>query len=202
MFDFDFNKAYVLEDERVKLSPLQIEHVSDLLDIANEPEIWKYSFIKGDGEQNLRNYIAGAINQRHHKKEYPFIVYDKQTNQYAGCTRYCEISPNIQSIRLGYTWYGEKFRGTGLNKHCKYLLFQFAFEQMGTERIGLASYAENLRSIAAMESVGCKKEGVFRGIFPSQDGKGRTDAVLLSILRLEWENQVKNELKNKIDSFR
>lgn len=198
MFDFDFNKDYILEDERVKLSPLQIDNVSDLLEIANEPDIWNYSFIKGNGEKKLRNYIAGAINQRHNQKEYPFIVYDKKTNQYAGCTRYCEISPNIQSIRLGYTWYGERFRGTGLNKHCKYLLFQFAFEKMGAERIGLAAYSENLRSIAAMESVGCKKEGVFRGIFPSLDGEGRTDAVLLSILKPEWEKNVKHELKGKL----
>lgn len=201
MFALDFQQEYILEDERARLSPLHIEHVSDLLEIANEPGIWDYSFIKGDGEKNLRDYIAGAINQRHNKKEYPFIVFDKQTNQYAGCTRYCDISPDIQSIRLGYTWYGEKFRGTGLNKHCKYLLFQFAFEKMGAERIGLAAYSENLRSIAAMESVGCKKEGVFRSIFPYLDGKGRTDAVLLSILKSEWENQVKQELKNKIDSF-
>ncbi|SHO60811.1 GNAT family N-acetyltransferase [Algoriphagus zhangzhouensis] len=198
MFDFDFNKDYILEDERVKLSPLQIDNVSDLLEIANEPDIWNYSFIKGNGEKKLRNYIAGAINQRHNQKEYPFIVFDKQTNQYAGCTRYCEISPNIQSIRLGYTWYGERFRGTGLNKHCKYLLFQFAFEKMGAERIGLAAYSENLRSIAAMESVGCKKEGVFRGIFPSLDGKGRTDAVLLSILKPEWEKHVKHVLRGKL----
>jgi len=198
MFDFDFNKEYILEDDRVRLSPLKIEHVADLLEIANEPGIWNYSFIKGDGEQNLRVYIAGAINQRHNQKEYPFIVFDKLTGQFAGCTRYCEISPNIQSIRLGYTWYGAKFRGTGLNKHCKYLLFQFAFEKMGAERIGLAAYSENLRSIAAMQRVGCKKEGVFRGIFPSLDGKGRTDAVLLSILKTEWENQVKSELSNKL----
>lgn len=198
MFDFDFSKEYILEDERVRLSPLQMDHVSDLLDIANEPDIWKYSFIKGDGEKNLTSYIAGTINQRHNQKEYPFIVFDKLANQYAGCTRYCDISPNIQSIRLGYTWYGERFRGTGLNKHCKFLLFQFAFEKMGAERIGLAAYAENLRSIAAMESVGCTKEGVFRGIFPSLDGEGRTDAVLLSILKAEWEKNLKTLLKNKI----
>jgi hypothetical protein len=28
----------------------------------------------------------------------------------------------LKTLLLGFTWYGKQFRGTGLNKHCKYLL--------------------------------------------------------------------------------
>ena len=202
MLNFNFKENYILEDDFVKLSPLKIEHVEHLLDIANESDIWKYSFIKGNGIENLTKYIQAAIDNRKAKKEYPFVVFDKTKNEFAGSTRYCEINPILKAIRLGYTWYGKEFRGTGLNKHCKYVLFQFAFEQMDVERIGLGSYIENEISIAAMESVGCKKEGVLRGIFPATNGVGRTDAVLMSILKNEWNDTVKFELENKLNKKR
>ncbi|MCD2258933.1 GNAT family N-acetyltransferase [Psychroserpens luteolus] len=199
MLNFNFKDNYILEDDVVKLSPLKIEHVHDLIDIANESDIWKYSFIKGDGVKNLTAYIQSTINNRKAEKDYPFIVFDKIKNKFAGSTRYCEITPILKAIRLGYTWYGKEFRGTGLNKHCKYLLFKFAFENMGAERIGLGAYVENDISIAAMESVGCKKEGVLRSIFPAIDGIGRTDAVLMSILKTDWESSVKSQLQKRLN---
>ncbi|MFI0428207.1 GNAT family N-acetyltransferase [Mariniflexile sp. HMF6888] len=199
MLNFNFKKNYILEDDFVKLSPLKIEHVENLLEIANEIDIWKYSFVKGDGVENLTKYIQSTIDNRKEEKEYPFVVYDKIKNQYAGSTRYCEIVPSLKAIRLGYTWYGKEFRGTGLNKHCKYLLFEFAFEKMGAERIGLGAYIENEISIAAMQSVGCQKEGILRGIFPATNGIGRTDGILLSILKNEWNENIKSELKNKLN---
>lgn len=198
MLNINFNKDYILEDDFVKMSPLKIEHVEDLIEIANETDIWKYSFIKGNGIENLTKYIQSAIESRNAKKDYPFIIFDKINKQFAGSTRYCEIVPSLKSIRLGYTWYGEKFRGTGLNKHCKYLLFEFAFEKMEAERIGLGAYVENVRSIRAMKSVGCQKEGILRGIFPAINGIGRSDGILMSILKNEWNENVKYELKNKL----
>ncbi len=199
MLNFNFKENHILEDDFVKLSPLKIEHVENLIEIANETDIWKYSFVKGNGIENLTKYIQSTIDNRKLEKEYPFVVYDKIKNQFAGSTRYCEIVPSLKAIRLGYTWYGKQFRGTGLNKHCKYLLFEFAFEKMGTERIGLGAYIENNISIKAMESVGCQKEGILRGIFPATNGIGRTDGVLMSILKDDWNEKVKSELKNKLN---
>ena len=195
---FDFSKDYILEDEIVCLKPLKLDHVNDLLHIANEPNIWDYSFVKGNGLENLRSYIRSAIKARNDKNEYPFLVVDKRTNEVAGCTRFCKISLDLKNTRLGYTWYGKKFQGTGLNKHCKFLMFEFAFNTMEMYHIGLGAYEENLRSIAAMKSVGCTIEGRFRKALPSPNTNGRSDAVLLSILRDEWINSKREMLKGKL----
>ena len=100
---FSFEKDYVLEDDFVKLSPLKIEHVKDLLEISDEADIWTYSFVKGNGKENLQNYIQATLNGRKAGKEYPFVVFDKIQNQYAGCTRFYDIIPSLQSLRIGYT---------------------------------------------------------------------------------------------------
>ena len=198
MNTFNFDSEITLENDVVKLRPIKLSDVKHLTTISLEPNIWDYSFVKGDGERNLTNYISEAIQARKNKTAYTFIVYDKRKQQYAGCTRFSEINTFLNTIRLGYTWYGKQFQGTGLNKHCKYLLFQYAFEIIGFERVGLSSYIENERSIYAMLSVGCKKEGVFRNMFPSVSGEGRTDAILLSILKGEWFSTEKEKLNLKL----
>ncbi len=197
---FNFSKNYVLENDFAKLIPLSEEHIFPLAQISKDPEIWKYFLEKGDTINRLTAYIQRAIKNRNLGSEYPFVVYDKQNEKFAGVTRLYEYSDSLKTIKLGHTWYGKQFRGSGLNKHCKYLLLDFTFEKLKVERIGFGSYIDNIVSVAAMKSIGCKKEGIMRNMFPSIDGNGRTDAILLSILKDEWFTIVKSELTNKINA--
>jgi len=194
----NFFGTEILEDASVLLRPLQLSDVDHLLPFAlNEPEIWTYSLISGAGKQNLVNYIRVAVEARDTCREIPFIVYDKQKQQYAGSTRFYDIQPANKTLQLGYTWYGKNFRGTGLNKHCKFLLLDYAFDQLGMERVEFRADERNARSIAAMQSIGCVLEGVLRsnGITSTGD---RRSSVILSILKNEWMSEVKERLKNKI----
>ena len=202
MLNFDYSKDYILEDQQVKLSPLKIEHVENLLDISNESDLWTYFLEKGNGRKNLTKYIRSTINNRKLEKEYPFIIFDKNEKEYAGTTWFYDYLKDLKSIKLGHTWIGEKFRGIGLNKHCKYLLFEFAFEELEVERIGFGAHIENKSSIAALKSVGCKEEGVLRNIIPALDSKERRDIILLSILKNEWFNYTKPNLKNRLKTLK
>jgi len=163
----------------------------------HEQETWEYSSQAAYGSDGLSEYITNALAARVSGKEYPFIVYDKQTGEYAGSTRYYDIQPQNLTLQLGFTWYGKKFRGTGLNKHCKFLLLQFAFEELGMERVEFRADARNERSIAAMKSIGCTVEGVMRSNVPKREG-GRRDSIILSILKSEWESGVKQRLKDRL----
>ena len=195
---FSFAEDYTLEDEMVSLRPLKLTDLKNLLPFSlNEPEIWKYSTIAVAGEENLKKYLDLAMNGRAAQKDYPFIVFDKRTNQYAGSTRFYDIRLDAKTLKLGYTWYGKQFQGTGLNKHCKYLLLSFAFEKMEMERVEFQADNTNERSIAAMKSIGCTVEGVLRSNELMPDGR-RRDSIVLSILKKEWEDKVKSLLLNKL----
>ena len=193
------NKAtYTLEDERVLLRPLQLADLRFLLPFAiNEPDTWKFSLKSAGGEDAMRNYIHEAIAAREAGKEYPFIVFDKQTQQYAGCTRFYDIQQQYNNVQLGYTWYGKNFQGTGLNKHCKYLLLQLAFETLGVERVEFRADSDNHRSIAAMQSIGCTIEGVSRSHLPKPNGT-RRNSTILSILKQEWFSEINENLGKKL----
>ncbi len=197
--NYIFSDQTILEDDTVLLRPLQLSDVENLLEISeNEPETWEYSLVSANGKTNLINYIQLAIDAKAKQTEFPFIVFDKKSGKYAGSTRFYDINFNFKTIQLGYTWYGKDFRGTGLNKHCKYLLLQFAFETLGMERVEFRADNNNQRSIAAMKSIGCTVEGILRSHMPTNQSSVRRDSIILSILKSEWEKQVKDNLKEKL----
>ncbi len=196
---FNFHQNYTLENERVKLMPLDGNNSTYLKHFSiNEPNIWKYSLVPVAGEENFKKYVSNSLLSREEETAYPFIVFDKKTNEYAGSTRFYDIQLNNLTLQLGYTWYGGKFQGTGLNKNCKYLLLQFAFETMGVERVEFRADYNNKRSIAAMKGIGCTIEGILRSNVPNANG-GRRDSIILSVLRQEWEERVKKNLKEKME---
>jgi len=193
----DFKKNYILDNGFVQLRPLQADDCKHLLPFSlKEPELWKYSLTPGNGEENLKKYIALALEGRANKNAYPFIVYDKRFKTYAGTTRFYDFHQNHETVLLGYTWYGNEFHGTGLNKNCKFLLLQFAFEHMKVQRVEFRADNNNKRSIAAMKSIGCTEEGALRSNCVSANG--RRDSIVLSILRYEWFSRVKRELLKKL----
>ncbi len=197
--DFDFNQKYILEDQNVQLRPLEATDFDYLLSFSiNEPGLWKYSLVPANGEENLKNYLEIALKARENKTEYPFIVFDKTTGKYAGSTRFYDINFTFKTLQLGYTWYGAAFQSTGLNKHCKFLLLQFAFETLDMERVEFRADANNERSIAAMKSIGCKVDGILRSNMPTYQSEARRDSIVLSILRNEWFESVKEELSKRL----
>lgn len=195
MIHFDFTKDYILEDDAALLRPLKIDDFENLKYACTQTEVWKYSTIKADSEENMKNYLLAALAGRKEGREYLFVIFDKKTNEYAGCTRFYDFKLNQHNLAIGYTWYTLQHQGTGLNKHCKYLLFDFAF-QNGFERVEFAADTENLRSIAAMKSIGCTEEGILRSSHIRVDGS-RRNTIVLSMLKPEWEESLKEQLRLK-----
>ncbi len=198
MINFDFTKDYVLEDDKVILRPITIADVDSLEGyVQNEPELWQFSLVAIQKPEDLKGYIQTAIESRNDKTAYPFIVFDKASQSYVGSTRFYDVQLAFETTQLGYTWYSKKVWGTGLNQHCKYLLLQFAFEQMNFKRVEFRADNNNKRSIAAMQKIGCTVEGVLRSHLPKPDGT-RRDSIVLSITKEDWEKKVKSLIESQL----
>lgn len=191
---FSFNKDYILRNDTVELSPLLKKHEEALFVQANDAEIWRHFEENGLGKDNFERYIDKALAKREKNEEYPFIIKDLRNDTYAGITRLYALNESLKNVKIGHTWIGKQFQGTGLNKNCKFLLFEFLFEKLKIERVGFGASEKNIRSIRAMESIGCKQEGRLRSFLPDSATGERLDIVLLSILKQEWMGRVKQEL--------
>ncbi|MFT5253107.1 MAG: RimJ/RimL family protein N-acetyltransferase [Flavobacteriales bacterium] len=197
--NFDSFPNLILENDAVLLRPLLITDLEQLMEYAiNEPDTWQFSLIRANGKENLEKYIQLALEAKNKKIEFPLIIFDKKSGKYAGSTRFYDINLAHKTLQLGYTWYGKKFRGTRLNKNCKYLLLQFAFETLAVERVEFRADNNNKRSIAAMKSIGCTVEGILRNHMPTLDSDARRDSIILSILKDEWFNSVKQRLFERL----
>ncbi|MBS1596584.1 MAG: GNAT family N-acetyltransferase [Bacteroidetes bacterium] len=192
-----FPQDLVLEDERVLLRPLEKTDLDFLAPFAiNESDIWKFYMTPINSREHMQQYIGITVDQRALQKEYPFIIFDKKANAYAGSSRFYEIQLNNLATQLGYTWYGKSFQRTGLNRHCKLLMLQYAFEKWGMERVEFRAHSKNERSIEAMKAIGCVVEGILRSCVV--DVTGRRDSIVLSILKNEWLGGVKEKLIKQI----
>ena len=196
--NFNFKEEYILENDVVRLQPLHSSDYEKLVGFSvNEPELWSFNANGPDSPENLKKYIEKALNQKEKLVEYPFLVFDKTKNKVAGSTRFYNINLEAKHLEIGFTWYGKEFQGTALNKNCKYLLLEFAFEKMKMERVGFRANNLNKKSIAAMKSIGCIEEGILRNFSTDAFGN-RIDAIVLSIINNEWFESVKNKLSEKI----
>lgn len=99
-------------------------------------------------------------------------------------------------MSIGYTWYGEEFQRTGLNRNCKQLLLSYAFETLEVERGEFRADLRNKKSIQAMKSIRCVEEGVLRS--NCSTASVRRDSIVLSILKSERKKKVKAHLETKL----
>ena len=183
-----FDRTIILGTERVLLRPLERSDLDAYIRFSEtEPETWKFSLVSPVGKEQMTTYVEQALLDRERKTAYPFTVIDKASGNIIGSTRFYDVNLAFGYTQLGYTWYGEQYRGTGLNRHAKFLLLRFAFEDLQLERVEFRADATNARSIAAMKKIGCTVEGILRSHMPNLNG-GRRDSIVLSILKSEWDN--------------
>lgn len=180
-----FSTPTILQNKKARLIPLQREHFEELKSIAFDESLWKYTITKIYTEDDLRNYIDIAIEEREKFQSYPFVIYDVSTGKIAGSTRFGNISPVHHRVEIGWTWYAPVFQRTGLNRACKFELLQFAFEKLNCIRVELKTGSLNMQSQTAIAKIGATKEGILRKHMIQEDGSFR-DTVYFSILQDEW----------------
>jgi len=135
----------------------------------------------------LQLYVETALEDRRNKGRYPFVIINKADGAFAGSTSYGNISVPNQRLEIGWTWLDKQFHGAGLNKNCKFLLLEYAFGELGMERVELKTDSRNWQSRKAIEKIGGIFEGELRSHTLMRDGF-RRNSVYYSILKGEWEH--------------
>ena len=186
MKDFDFKQELILENDRVRLEPLQESHFSALLPICEQaPKLLQYSPSAFGTAGHLQAYIEQALAARRNEQRYPFATYDKQLGQMVGSTSFGNVSNPHRRLEIGWTWITPQVQRSGLNRKAKLLQLSYAFETLGFARVEFKADARNEASRRAMEGIGATFEGCLRSHTLMQDGF-RRDTVYYSILQEEW----------------
>lgn len=175
-----------LENSRAKLLPLENYHYADLLPLSRQVDLNAYGGSDISSDTKLRAYIKDAILRREAGTALPFIIFDKMYSRFAGSTRFGNIDDVNKIVHIGWTWLGEDFRGTGLNKHIKFLMLHYAFERLKYERVEFRIDERNTRSRKAVEKLGATLEGILRKDIVTKNGI-RRNSCCYSIIKEDWE---------------
>jgi RimJ/RimL family protein N-acetyltransferase len=184
--NFSFDEEIILENSFALLRPINKIDIDSLLPVATkDKDLLQFSPAQICTRELLKTYIDKAVENKISKNQYAFIVFDKTGNQFAGSTSFLNISNPDDRLEIGATWYGAAFQRTGLNRNCKYLLLQYAFDNLGAERVEFKTDERNLASRKAIEKIGGQFEGILRRHTLMSDGF-RRNTICYSILKSEW----------------
>lgn len=176
----------ILENEIVKLRPVQIDDVEAITAAANDERIWEHMSVTLLTKEAVQIYIENAIKEREKGISYMFAIIDKKTDEIVGCTSFLDISFPHKRLEIGATWYNPRVWRSAINTNCKFLLFQYCFEILKLNRIQIKTGHENYRSQKAIERIGAVKEGVLRNHMIRKEGIIR-HTVMYSVILEDWE---------------
>ncbi len=196
-------RGLTLTGTLIRLEPLTREHIKPLAaaSAADAPStddnLYRFTVVP-QGIDAATEYVNIALQWQREGTAVPFVVVRQRDNAVIGSTRYWNIerwpwpagharhgNPNPDACEVGYTWYARSAIRSGANSEAKFLMFTHAFEIWNSLRVCLHTDSRNLRSQAAMERLGCKREGVLRAHKMAADYTSR-DSIRYSVVAAEW----------------
>ena len=188
--------AVKLEGELVRLEPLTLDHTPAVVAAAStDRSTFGLTTVPEANVQSVERYITTAQDQFERGEGLAFATIRRSDDRLVGSTRFMlaeywypfDEQPRSTpiAIEVGYTWLIADAQRTGINAEAKVLMFDYAFNALGVERITLKTDARNERSRRNIERAGATFDGILRRHMPASDG-GFRDSAMFSLLREEW----------------
>ena len=192
-------QGLILETDRVLLRPVEQSDFDVFLDLAQDEEMWYYFTLNLANKDHLRQWMDTAFADKAAGTRRPFTIVDKATNQITGSSSIGNIAYYDLRLEIGWSWLGKNFRSSGVNRHAKYSMMRFAFDELNFERVEFKTDVLNDRAIHGLRKVGGIEEGVLRNHMTMWNGRRRS-SVYYSVLKDEWP-LIKSSIFNDITSF-
>lgn len=184
-----FSTELILENESILLRPLTINDIDKIEAISYNKELGEFG-ARVKNRSDLTDYFNFCLNSKKEKELYPLIIIRKESNTPIGLTMFGNISFQNKRLEIGWTWIGQQFQGTGVNRISKGLLLDYCFNSLNLRRVDFKIDVKNLKSQKAIEKIGAIKEGLLRNYNIQSYGESEGTYVY-SILKEDWKKASK-----------
>jgi len=141
----------ILKNEETVLFPLEEKDFEVLYEAALDPKIWEQHPNKDRWKKEVfRTFFDGAMQSKG-----AFKIVDKATKKVIGSTRFYDYNEEENSILIGYTFYGVKYWGKGINAMVKAMMLDYVFQFVSKVYFHIG--ADNIRSQIAIGRLGAEK---------------------------------------------
>ncbi|AXW85659.1 GCN5 family acetyltransferase [Lonsdalea britannica] len=179
------NATATLENDRVLLRAVQESDRQAMRELARDSQIWQYFVFRVDTDAQFSTFFDAMLRDQASGSRAVFTIIDKLSGQVAGSMSIGSMAEQEARLEIGWSWLGQAFRGTGINRHAKYLLLCHAFETLKAIRVEFKTDVLNTRARAGLRNIGATEEGTLRSFNFMPDNR-RRDAIFYSVLAHEW----------------
>ncbi|MHB8461200.1 MAG: GNAT family N-acetyltransferase [Vulcanimicrobiaceae bacterium] len=184
-----------IERDSIRLEPLDVKHLPDLIEQCNDPALWEFTFQPNPfvSESAAQKWLDEAL---HDFASVPLAIVDVTSGCAIGSTRYLDIQAEHRKLEIGWTFLAQPYWRTHVNRTVKLMLLEYAFESWNAVRVQFKANSSNQRSLDALKALGAIQEGTLRRFrIRSRDG-ANNDVTFFSILEDEWP-AIKAQLQNR-----
>ena len=178
--------AVTLSGPVATLEPLRKRHLAGLARAARGSDIWQYMSADLSAADALVPWYEEARRLEKTGGQLPFAIRAASDGALIGSTRYLNIAPEHLRLEIGWTWLAPSHWGGRVNAAAKLLLFEYAFETLGANRVELRTDALNTRARKAIAKLGAAEEGILRSHMVMSGGRVR-DTVQFAVIREDWQ---------------
>ncbi|NDV47729.1 N-acetyltransferase [Paludibacter sp. 221] len=105
-------------------------------------------------------------------------------NQFVGLVGLKDTDVSNNKTEIGY-WLSEGFQKRGIMTRACRAIIEYAFDEMGMNRVQLKAATGNIKSQQVAERLGFKREGIERE--GELHSRGYVDLVVFGVLKSEWK---------------
>ena len=167
----------------IRLEPLSQGHVPALQDAVDDGDIGALNYVNVPGRDGIPAWVGKALAMRDAGSELPFAIV--AGDRVVGSTRFYDIDMSVSTLAIGYTFHATSVWRTHVNTANKRLMLGHAFDALGAQSVYFHTSHLNLRSQAAIERLGARRDGILRAHRRHKDGSLR-DTWTYSITAPEW----------------
>jgi RimJ/RimL family protein N-acetyltransferase len=178
------DRARKLEGERIELRRHARENYHLYAEWYGDPEIWHLT--SWAPSPLSRSAVERLFEDREiSNTDDSFAIHIRDEDEPIGVISLMNKSEANESAELSVIVGHQDDRHRGYGTEAIDRLLRYAFEELGLNRIGLSVFDFNEEAISAYEKLGFVEEGCIRQAIKRRSGFH--DAILMSILKSEWE---------------
>ena len=178
------SRTRTLDGERIQLRPHDPKNYGLYAEWYGDPEVW-----------HLTSWARAPLGRSAVKRLFEeremsttddsFAIHPNGESEPVGVVSLMNVSEANLSAELSVIVGRPDDRSHGYGAEAVAMIVRYAFEDLGLNRVGLSVFEFNEEAIAAYEKLGFVVEGRIRKAIKRRSGFH--DAILMSILRAEWE---------------
>ena len=173
-----------LRAERLTLRTLTEADVADVLTVFSDPLVLRY----WDGPlmtttQDVMQYIERIHYGFRRRELMQWAIADAATDAVIGTCTLTHLSITHERAEIGFALRQTRW-GQGLGSEAVTVAINFAFQELGLNRIEADVDPRNERSLKLLERLGFHREGHLRERY-YMNGE-RQDAVMMAVLQADW----------------